>query len=75
MSGRREGADWCLTLQDYSLTLIITIYIYNLSGRGWRWVGGRRESERERERERENSKTLFFKNCSLGSVKNLTTNP
>ena len=39
--------------------------------------GGEREREREREgeRERENSKTLFFKNCSLGSVKNLTTNP
>ena len=31
MSGRREGADGSLTLQDYTLTLIITIYIYNLS--------------------------------------------
>ena len=41
--------------------------------------GGRAsESERERERERErdsNSKTLFYKDCSLGSVKNLTTSP
>ena len=27
------------------------------------------------ERERESSKTLFYKNCSLGSVKNLTTSP
>ena len=27
------------------------------------------ELERERERERENSKTLFYKDCSLGSVK------
>ena len=27
------------------------------------------------ERERENSKTLFYKDCSLGSVKNLTTSP
>ena len=25
-----------------------------------------------RERERENSKTLFYKDCSLGSVKNLS---
>ena len=30
--------------------------------------------ERERERERENSNSaLFYKDCSLGSVKNLTT--
>ena len=29
-----------------------------------------------RERERElNSKTLFYKDCSLGSVKNLTASP
>ena len=27
------------------------------------------------ERERENSNTLFCKDCSLGSVKNLTTSP
>ena len=37
-----------------------------------------REKERERERERENSdsnsKTLFYKDCSLGSVKNLSNN-
>ena len=37
--------------------------------------GGERERDWERERERENSKTLFHKDCSLGSVKNLTTNP
>ena len=30
---------------------------------------------RERERENSNSKTLFYKDCSLGSVKNLTTCP
>ena len=43
---------------------------------------GQRERERgegEREREREdsnsNSKTLFYKDCRLGSVKNLTTSP
>ena len=29
----------------------------------------------ERERENSNSKTLFYKDCSLGSVKNLTTSP
>ena len=29
---------------------------------------------RERERERD-SKTSFYKDCSLGSVKNLTTSP
>ena len=28
---------------------------------------------REGERENSNSKTLFYKDCSLGSVKNLTT--
>ena len=32
------------------------------------------ERERERERERENLKILFFKDCSLGSVKNLSNN-
>ena len=35
------------------------------------------ESERQRQtyrhRENSNSKTLFYKDCSLGSVKNLTT--
>ena len=30
------------------------------------------ETETDRERERENSKTLFCKDCSLGSVKNLS---
>ena len=29
----------------------------------------------ERERENSNSKTLFYKDCSLGSVKNVTTSP
>ena len=29
---------------------------------------------RERERENSNSKTLFYKDCSLGSVKNLFNN-
>ena len=48
----------------------------------WGWVVCVcvREGERERERERErvcvcvnsNSKTLFYKNCSLGSFKNLS---
>ena len=34
------------------------------------------QKERKREGgERENSKTLFYKDCSLGSVKNLTTSP
>ena len=37
-----------------------------------------RERDRERERERENSisnsKTLFYKDCSLGSFKNLSNN-
>ena len=46
--------------------------------------GREREGERERKgerggREREssnsNSKTLFYKDCSLGSVKNLTNSP
>ena len=52
--------------------------------------GRRRRRKRERERERErgwrpfvavrerensNSKTLFYKDCSLGSFKNLTTSP
>ena len=31
-----------------------------------------RDRERERETERENSNTLFYKDCSLGSVKNLS---
>ena len=31
------------------------------------------ETEREREKSNSNSKTLFYKNCSLGSIKNLTT--
>ena len=34
--------------------------------------GGR---EREGENSNLNSKTLFYKDCSLGSVKNLTTSP
>ena len=35
-----------------------------------------RETDRQtnRERENSNSKTLFYKDCSLGSVKNLTNN-
>ena len=52
---------------------------------GWREEGlGERERDRERERERErekererensNSKTFFYKDCSLGSVKNLSNN-
>ena len=37
--------------------------------------GGReRERGREGERENLNSKTLFYKDCSLGSVKNLCNN-
>ena len=35
---------------------------------------GERERERERERENSNLKTLFYKDCSLGSVKNLSNN-
>ena len=43
--------------------------------------GGGRETDRliethkERNTHRENSKTLFYKDCSFGSVKNLTTSP
>ena len=37
--------------------------------RGLEWIC------RERERENSNSKTLFYKECSLGSVKNLTASP
>ena len=33
-----------------------------------------REREGERERENSNSKTLFYKDCSLGSFKNLSNN-
>ena len=33
------------------------------------------ETERETDRQNLNLKTLFYKDCSLGSVKNLTTNP
>ena len=32
-------------------------------------VEGQRERERERERENSNLKTLFYKDCSLGSVR------
>ena len=32
------------------------------------------ERDRERQRQRENSKTLFYKECRLGSVKNLSNN-
>ena len=32
-------------------------------------------TQRQREREKSNSKTLFYKDCSLGLVKNLTTSP
>ena len=43
--------------------------------------GEKREREGEggggggREREKSNSKILFYKDCSLGLVRNLTTNP
>ena len=40
-------------------------------GEGGRERGGE-EREREVERENSNSKTLFYEDCSLGSVKNLT---
>ena len=41
-------------------------------GRG----GGGGQTERQTDRENSNSKTLFYKDCSLGSVKNcLTTSP
>ena len=33
-----------------------------------------RKRERERDRKNSNSKTLFYKDCSLGSVKNLSNN-
>ena len=37
--------------------------------------GGGRDGERERgENSNSNSKTLFYKDCSLGSVKNLSNN-
>ena len=32
------------------------------------------ETERQRETETENSKTLFYKDCSLGAVKSLSNN-
>ena len=34
-----------------------------------------RDGERQRQRENSNLKALFYKDCSLGSVKNLTTSP
>ena len=34
-----------------------------------------RQTDREGHRENSNSKTLFYKDCSLGSFKNLTTSP
>ena len=34
-----------------------------------------RQRNRETETEKSNSRTLFYKDCSLGSVKNLTTSP
>ena len=33
-----------------------------------------RERETERDRENSNSENLFYKDCSLGSVKNLSNN-
>ena len=33
-----------------------------------------RERDRDRQRENSNSKTLFYEDCSLGSVKNLSNN-
>ena len=36
--------------------------------------GGRFERERERENSNSKSNTLFYKVCSLGSVKNLSNN-
>ena len=42
-----------------------------MGGGGGMREGGERGGERERENS--NSKTLFYKDCSLGSVKNLTT--
>ena len=36
--------------------------------------GGEGERARERERENSNSKILFYKDCSLGSFKNLPNN-
>ena len=56
LSGRREGADWGLTLQDYSLTLIITIYIYIICREGG---GGGDGWGQDRERERELEKFIF----------------
>ena len=36
--------------------------------------GASRQTERVGETENSNSKTLFYKDCSLGSVKNLSNN-
>ena len=33
------------------------------------------ETDRQKHRENSNLKVLFYKDCSLGSVKNLTTSP
>ena len=33
------------------------------------------EEEEEKKNSNSNSKTLFYKDCSLGSFKNLTTSP
>ena len=47
--------------------------------RGCHWLGkpvlpeGGRERERKRGRENPNTTTLFYKDCSVGSVKNLTS--
>ena len=38
-----------------------------------KWRDGQREGETDRQTDKSNSKTLFYKDCSLGLVKNLTT--
>ena len=49
------------------------------SGTSWGGGGGggekKKRRRKKRERESSNSQTLFYKDCSLGSVKNLTTSP
>ena len=74
----------CFDIKGIAMSGTVEITAATRRGSGWRVKRGREtdrqtdgqtETEREKESENWNSKTLFYKDCSLGSVKNLTTSP
>ena len=60
-------------MQDEGECVVVRVVVRVVVGGGGGGGGGRGVGSRHRENS--NSKTLFYKDCSLGSVRNLATSP